>query len=46
MQKIEIAVILILCTVAVWPSLKKLFTWKSVLILALGGFAFWQMVKA
>lgn len=46
MQKTEIALILILSTVAAWPWLKKLFTWKSALILALGGVVLWQMVKA
>lgn len=46
MQKAEIALILTLSTVAAWPWLKKLFTWKSALILVLGGLSLWQMFKA
>lgn len=45
MQKAEIALILTLATLAAWPWLKRLFTWKSALVLALGGGALWRLVK-
>lgn len=46
MKKIEIALIVIFCTLMAWPWLKRLVTWKSALILVLGGGALWRLVKA
>ncbi|WP_164485755.1 hypothetical protein [Pseudomonas chlororaphis] len=40
-------IVLTLLTAALaWPWLKKLFTWKSALILVLGGISLWQIFKA